>query len=344
MLQYRCFFKDCLDISGMPIANEVCVEFNINLDLLSPSTSTFSLLNVPSNIKLGDIVGLVDPFGTIIYTGVITLIGEQIQTRELLSLFDDSWLWRNPSGNTIEAKLRSIINSDFINSADPLIKQKFPFTLNVTSSTIGTFEEQEENYVCNFETFLMKLYSAWGVIVDISVPFTGAPLITIKKATHTPLKIGNNTQIILDLTPSSEIFETNKLVIYNKDGTSIRGSFYGTENGITTNAYDPLRLPIVKTKYVFNDDETLEDLKYQTLQEEMYNHKITFTILLDNNLYDFYSWELGMTFDVWVNNDYYSTLFTGYSLTNVNSEELYSAQIICGKVRNKLTEVVNGLK
>lgn len=114
MSLYRVFIKDCLNLVSEPIANEICTSFSIERDLMGNATSDFTLLSMSGNIKEGDILGLVDPYGSIIYTGVIKSIGESIQCNQMLAIFDDNWKWHDPSDTTIEGKLQSIITSDFI--------------------------------------------------------------------------------------------------------------------------------------------------------------------------------------------------------------------------------------
>lgn len=341
MYQYRVFVKDCLDLAGLPIANSICLSFNINKDLLSVATSTFTLLDTPTNIKEGDVLGLVDPYGTVIYTGVINSIGESISCRAITSIFNDNWKYHDNSQSTIEGKIKKIIEDDFINSSDPMVSDRFPFTVSASSSTTGTIETKDDTYVMDFETFLMNMYNTYGVITDIQIPFNGSPTITLKQATHTSIKVGNNVLPVQNMTPLTEIFETNKLEIWDKDGTTLRGTYYTTSQGVTSNANDPLRLPVTKTKFIFNTDDALADIVQENLQDEIYNHKITFDLLLNNGLYDFYDWELGMPIEIWCNGEYYSTLFTKYSMSKEMNVDVTSVSITCGKVRNSLTERLN---
>ena len=357
MLQYRAFFKDCLDLAGMPIAYTVCTSFDISRDLMTTATSTIYVQDMPTNVKVGDIVGVIDPDGTIMYTGVVQSMDESISARQMLSIFDDNWRWHDPEEETtIEGKIRSIIQSDFINSSDTLLAQKFPFDIVVSSQTEGTFEQHTKTekdgdtetevtdltYIENFEELLNTLYDTWGVIVDIKVPYEQArPTITLKQATKPSVKIGNNALIVRDMTPTTEIFEKNKLVIYNKDGTELRATYYATSDGIVQDDEDPLRLPVINTTFIFSDEESLDEIVEQNLQEQMYNHKVTFSLIIDNDLYDFYNWELGMPLEIWYNNDYYDTLFTAYRMSKTEIEDLSSVEIVCGKVRNKLTEILN---
>lgn len=352
MSQYRVFIKDALDIAGLPTVNTICTGFSIERDLLSSASSTFTLLDTPGNVKEGDVLGLADPYGTVVYNGVIKSISDnEIMCTQLLSIFDDDWKWHDPSATTIEGKIKSIIEDDFINSTDELLKKKFPFTVTTTSSTTGTFIQHTEtqddvevvsqNYVENLEEFFYSLYDQWGVIVDVVVPFRGDPTITIGTASTLHVKIGNNALPITQMTPFSEIFEINKLLIYNDEGSTLRGTYYGTLDGITTDSSDPLRLPVINTEYVFDSEGALSDIVNERLQEQMVNHKVEFSMLLDNNLWDFYSWQLGQPFDIWYNTEYFSTVYTGYSIAKEPGRNPSAVDIVCGKVRNKLTQIWN---
>lgn len=340
---YRVFIKDCLALDDLPVANSICLAFNVNRDLLSTATSDFTLLDMPTNIKVGDVLGLADPYGTVIYTGVINSIGDTISCRQALGMFADQWKYRTASSQqTIEGKIKNIIENDFVGSSDPMIADRFPFTVTASSQTAGTLEEKEPNYTVDFEQFLMQMYDQYGIITEVSVPFGAVtPAITIKKATHGAIKIGNNVQAIQNLTPFTEVFETNKLVIYNQEADTIRGTFYTTPQGITTNPNNPLRLPVTKTKFVFDSETDLDEIKQQNLQEQIYNHRISFDLILNRGLYDFYDWELGMPLQIWYNGAYYSTIFTKYSMAKEANADVAAVSITCGKVRNTLTEKLN---
>ena len=356
MLPYRVFVKSALDLSGMAIANEVCTAFTIKRDLMDSVVSTFEVLSIPDNISEGDVLGCVDPYGTVVYNGVIQSISDNIQCQQMLSIFDDNWKWYDPNYNTIEGKIANIISTGFTNSPDPLMRQKFPYTVTQTSSTAGTFEQHtvtetvdgeqaertSQRYVQNLEDFFETLYNQWGVIVDIQVPFNAvAPTITIGQATTVPVKVGNNALPITYMMPFTEIFETNRLYIYNKDGSTLRATYYGTTGGLTTNANDPLRLPVINTKYVFDDDKPVADIANEYLQAEMLNHRITFTMVLDNQLWNFFDWQLGMPFQIWYNVSYFSTVFTAYEMRKTTNGTLTTVDVTCGKVRNTLTAIFN---
>lgn len=352
MRQYRIFIKDSLNLTDRPVSTVVCPSFTVKRDLLGSASSTFNPLEIDSNVKEGDILGLIDPYGSILYTGVIKSIGDNIQTQQMVELFHDKWKWYDPADATIEGKIKTILETDYTQSTDPMVADRFPYTVSTTSSTPGTFEQHtvtvnqqevpSQKYVTDLMKFLFDLYDQWGVIVDVHVPYeANTPTISIGQATGNTVKIGNNVNPITDMTALTEIFETNRLFIYNKDGDTLRATYYGTTGGITSDPTDPLRLPVTKTKYVFDTDKDPAEIVSEHLQEEMLNHKLEFSMLLDNNLYQFFDWNLGQTIEIWYNGNYYSTLFTGYTFRKQEGSDLTSVDVVCGKVRNTLTEILN---
>ena len=352
MQQYRIFIKDSLDLTNRPVSTVLCPSFNIKRDLMGSASSTFNPLEIDSNVKEGDILGLIDPYGSVLYTGVIKSIGTNIQTQQLYELFNDKWKWYDPADTTIEGKIRTIIETDYTQSTDPHVVARFPYTVSTTSATTGTFEQHtvtvnqqevpSQKYVTNLNKFFYDLYEQWGVIINFHIPYeAGTPTISIGQATGDTVKIGNNVLPITSMTALTEIFETNRLFIYNKDGDTLRGAYYGTTGGITTNASDPLRVPVTKTQYVFDTDKDMDEIVSEHLQEEMLNHKVEFSMLLDNNLYNFWEWNLGQTIEIYYNGAYYSTLFTGYSMRKQEGGDLTTVDVTCGKVRNTLTDILN---
>lgn len=340
MREYQLFFKDCLSLNSMAKANTMCLAFSIERDILESATSTFNVNEIPNNVNEGDVVGLVDPYGTIVYEGVVTSLetdGLTITATQIESLFNDNWLYRVPVQTTIEDALYDVIHNDFQTTSDTIMTQKYGvFNVVVETHTNGTFVSEEQ--VINFESFLYSIFNNFGVRLYIDIPFqAGTPTITIAKRDLPSLKVGNNARVITSITPTTEIQQTNKLVIYSQDN-EYRATYYRTQDGATTNPSAP-RLSVVNTEFVFSDDE-IETIINQYFSEAMYNHYIEYEMLLNNKLYNFYAMELGQPLAVWVNLDYYDSVYTGYSMSKEERGSIGTVIIKCGKVRTKLTSKI----
>lgn len=350
MSQYRIYVKDCLDLAGRVKSESICLSFDVRRDLLEKSVSTFNLDRIDTNVDVGDLVGLHDGFGTLYYVGVIDEIDRtamQISCTSNISYFKYEWLYnalRSESGHT-ETLLKKEFENVFINSDDYLMRRKYgdiQIILN-TNDLNYLLPLKDEKATINFEDFLYDLFESYGIICDLRLNFQpSTPTLTIDSSvvTNAPIKVGNNFNKVQNFTIETDTFETNKLIVYSEDGTEYRGTFFGTTGGITEDDESPLRLKKINNAIAFSDD-SIALVKAQHLRNEMYNHKITFDMVLDNSFYDFFNlFKLGCPIDVWHNGTYYNTLFTGYEFIKENDAEISQVHIICGKVRNSLTSKI----
>lgn len=164
---------------------------------------------------------------------------------------------------------------------DPIVKQRLnDIQIQVGSNTVGAFTTQNDNYTCDMEQMIYDLYNKYQIMLDFEIPYEGDCFVTITKNNIDSLKIGNNTNSIVDISPVTELEETNRLVIYNKDGT-YRTTYAVKSDG--TRIKEPSstanRFGVVNTKIVFSDDDD-DTLIEANLPEIMYNHKLTFTLRL----------------------------------------------------------------
>lgn len=350
MYRYRLFVKDCFDLSGKTKSDIVCLSFDVKRDLLEKSVSTFNLEYIDTNIDIGDVCGLYDDYGTIYYVGVVDEIdrsANQITCTSNISYFRYMWLYdplRSEIGST-ESLIKKEFENTFINSSDYLMNKKYSdIQIQLLSDELDyQIPLQEDNYTEDFEDFLYKSYENFGIVCDFGIDFKSLqPTLTIdgKVGDRQPIKIGNNYNKIQNFNIQTDTFENNKLIIYSKDGLTKRGEYFGTTGGITQDDESPLRLKKVNNVIVFSDDE-LDLIVAQNLQDNMYNHKITFDMILDNSFYDFFTlFKLGCPIEIWYNGIYFNSVFTGYEFVKENEQEISKVSITCGKVRNSLTSKI----
>lgn len=335
MREYHVFFKDCLALSQMAKAETTCLSFSIERDALESATSTFGVDGVPTNVNEGDVMGLVDPYGVILYLGVVESMEENsIQCTQIESLFNDNWLYRVPNVTYLEDAIADILTGDFKQNEDVLMQQKYNFTITAETHTRGSLVS--EDTVVNFETFIYSLFNSFGIRLYFDIPYgAGTPTITIAKRTYTSFKVGNNTRATTLFQPTTEVAQTNKLIVYSQDNV-YRDTYYLSQDGVGTDSSEPTRLPVIRTEYVFSDDP-MEDIVAQYLNENLYNHYIQFDMLVSNNLYDIFSWELGQPVEIWINAEYFDSIYTGYSLSKEERAGFDYITVKCGKVRTRLT-------
>ena len=355
MQQYRGFIKARTNIGYYPISSSQMkiTSATIKRDLLTKATSDFQLLNIPSAVTEGDIFGVYNDNGKIVYIGVISKVSDTIQCDQMTQIFDDEWLYNVTNQSTLEATLKNVIDTQWRGSDDPIIQSTFePFNVVTTTETTVTLPTQDANTTMNFSEWLYQLYSTYGIIVDFDVPFSAeengdnVPTITIGRNQSVPILLANNAIQVLSVVAETQVTETNKLVIYSKGDekaeppvpSEYRATYYATPNGITTNKNDGSRLSKVNTVYEFSDDP-LDDIVKANLSDDMYNHEIHVTLAMDGKLYDFWDFKLGQPFEIYYGKYFYQTVLTGYSWTYQNFATP-TVELTFGKVRLSLESII----
>lgn len=344
---YRGFIKEVTNLAGLPIGNaDLRVrEMSIKRDILTSATSEFTVLSVPEQAEVGNIFGCYDEYGKVIYLGVITGIEDKtLQTNQIIALFNDKWLWNNPENATIEQTVKTILQNDFQNSSDSLMRtifSQFDIVIN-SSGTSLVLPSQKENYVISFMEFIFKLYESYQILLDINIHYNAIrPTITILKPSYPTLKLTNNNYSLTNFNVIRETYEINKLILYSRDGV-LRGTWYGTTSGISTDSASTDRLPKIKTNIVFSDDP-VNDIIADNLSNQMYNHKIEVDLLLNSKLYNFDDFNLGQTFEITYEGETYESVLTGYSIKiNENGKSDY-VSLTFGIVRVDLVDKLNRL-
>ena len=349
--QYRCFVKDQLDMESLPKSFMRVDTFNIKTDLMTNAKTTLTVLEVPSNLNNGDVLVIYDPKGTTLYQGVIESVKEnQITCSQMQSFYKGLWIYNVYPSSSLEEELAyllgeyaqgKIYQSTYI---DPLVAQRLGgITIDYTGTTMANLptdldEDGNENMTeMDMEKFIYDLYERYGIIFDFEINVSGSNYVHIKVPDYSPLKVGNNMYAISDMSPMTEISETNRLIIFNADKT-YRTTFVATTGGIVEEPSSLLnRFDITNTKVVFSDDASA-DLVSANLPDTMYNHKIDFYLQIRNFIYEFGDFNLGGTLDIYYGDDYYNSVLTGYEIAKSSNVNITEAKFICGKVRSKLTQ------
>lgn len=338
--EYRLFFKKLTYLEGRSISSAGLrvLSFNIERDLLTKTTSTFEVLQVPQAIENGDIVGMYDSFGTILFLGVVTFIEvNRIEANQIYEIFDDNWLWNNPRKTTIEATIKQIIYNDYQNSSDTLLNSIFDaFSIDTISSTNQYLYTEEANYVVNFSNYLYKIYEQYGIILDFNIPFEqDTPSIDIGIKTLPKLTISNNTSILNNFNITTNVFETNKLVIYDTEG-NYRKTYYATTSGIVEVPSALNRLQKINTSIVFSDDD-FSIIEASHLRNQMYNHEISCDLVINNKLLPLEKIMIGQKADIYFDGAYFNSILTGYSMSLTNERPSETISLKFGLVRTDLT-------
>ena len=341
---FRAYIKSQIDVNGLPIAFIDVRSFTIRRDLLTSATSDFNVLNVPTDVSNGDILVLYDSKGKVLYQGIIISIEDgNIQCSQIQSFYRGLWIYDTDPQSDLETEIASLLN-DFAQGklkgstyTDSLVAtEKSGLTISTNSSTALSLPSGEGDM--DMETFIYNLYKTYGMIFDINIAYESGGYTIISIPNYTPIKIGNNSEQVLNLSPVTEVAETNKLVVFASNGTYRSTFIYTSTNGIVEEPVtDVGRYGVINTKVVRTDDP-ITDVVASELPSVMYNHHLTFDLLMDGNLYNFDDLKLGQPIQVWNGTDYYSTIFTGYEMSCGENERPTSVHIVCGNVRLALTQ------
>lgn len=351
---YRAYVKDAKSINSLPKAFLIIRYGTISEDLMANTTSYFTVMEVPEDINNGDVMVVYNPKGRPLYAGVIKQIEkDSITTTQMTSFYSGNCVFENiTTATTIESEAAGILqkfaNGYVSNSPyqDTLMYQeKAPLKIVTGSSTSGNLETFDTNAVGRMDSFLYDLYSKYEMVLNFKIPYgaweigdDSGGICTISVPSYGSIKIGDNTKCVQNMSPITQTEEDNKLVVFAKNGT-YRATYYATTtNGIVKEPPNNSgRFPVINTVIIFSDDD-IDDIVSSNLPTEMYNHHLTFDLVIDNKLYNWYDWKLGMPLEVWVGSDYYSTVYTGYDLEIEENSDPAVVRIQCGKVRTALTK------
>lgn len=347
------YVKDCNDIASRPkafVRVSTSTTSTIKVDLLTTAKSTFTVISMPSNVNVGDIFIVYDSKGFEWYKGKITsYANNKITCTQIQEILNGVWLCKNfPSSsleNEIKSAIEDLISGRVGNLTDEYIANKYSnFVVNALTSTEGQLPTYELGKTMDFEKFVYQMYDDYGIKVDVVIPYEGTCQINVYKPDYESTIIGDNTNVISSIDPTTEIEQYNKLIVFGNDKTTYRATYVVTSDVEPTivklDDEEPLnRFVETKTKIVFSNDE-LNTIVDANLTTEMYNHKVTFQMALNNKLYDWNNLRLGQPLEIWSGVSYFNTIYTGYEMVLPTDSSPTNVKMICGKVRTSLTEKI----
>ena len=344
---YRCYIKDQLHLTDPPKSFLKVDNFDIKTDLLTNANSTITAFEkLPENINDGDVLVLYDPRGVRLYQGVIkSMQDKQITCSQMQSFYKGTWVFNHHSSSTtLEAEVAYLLGQyaqgKMYNCSwtDTLVAQRLGgINILFVGSTSANLPTDYDYSTIDMEDFIYSLYEDYGIIFSFEINFSGTNYVTIKVPDYDTVKVGDNMFGIRNMSPVTTTEETNKLIVYSSNNT-YRTTYIATTNGIVeTPSTNANRFNITNTTVVFSDD-TISDIVSANLPSTMYNHKLTFELLIKNFIYEFNEFKLGGSLDVWNKDDYYNTVLTGYEIRKDTNQAITSVLFTCGKVRTALTK------
>lgn len=359
------YIKDSLSINGDTKKLIRLKKGKVKIDQITTANSTHEAFKVDSDINVGDILILKNNKGKEYYKGVISKIQKnQITTKQIQDIY---------SGSFILSVLDSFQDVQYIEQhiklalqhyasgklygceyEDPLVAAKLgSIQIESIDSIRGVLpsdkdDEGKEKYtVKDVVKWLYELYDSFGIVCEFEIPAqSGTPKLKIYKPNYSGLKITDGFKCITNITPTTEIQTTNKLVVFwssedeehTHEAKEYRGTWVLTNEGIQEAPVSYVgRLNQINTKVVFSDDP-IQDVVNANLNNELFNHKLEFEVDLNNKLFDYDDLKLDVPIEVYIGNDYYSTIITGKEFSYDENDRISSLKIIGGKIRNSLTQ------
>lgn len=337
----RCYFKKRRGIDDNSVGQAIVITYRIKDDLLTKPLSDFTLDQIPDQIEIGDVMVVYEDNGNVLFNGIINSIDEDnrsISCGNFYSIFDDKWLWNLPTESSIEETIQTILENDFANNSDSFMQQTFNFSITCATATTGAIEEKDVGSVVNFQDFLISIYSLYDIMLQFTIYFDNTqPEITIIKPSKSPrTKLSDNVHQVIEITARSRSASENKLIIYASDKTTYRETYYVNGEFLTTNDEADDRLSLIKTKYVFSDDN-LSDVAHANLSTEIYNHELQ-VVMTDGFVYDTKQIRLGNYYDIYYKGQVYKSVLTG-----IEYDDIHRITMIFGKVRQRLEDKINAL-
>lgn len=361
--QYHGWIKDQLDMEAKP-KEWVLVKDDRDLDdLLTKKTSTIEVFEMPENINEGDVIVLFTPKGVQYYQGVIDKIQDtNIQCSQMPSFFKGKfdrsaiqYLQQEYETEFVEDEICVLVQAystgQYYGSTytDPIIATRLG---GFTISSVGSqrvhlpkdldSEGNDQHTQYDMEQFFYDMYEQYGVLPKFTVNYEGANYLEFETPSYTqPYTIGDNQHAIVDISPITTVESNNKLIIFNSDKT-YRTTFVARKDGqiVQEPASEANRFELVNTVIVYSDDEN-DVLIKANLPDKMYNHKLTFTLYVDNNLYDWRELKLGMPLNIFVRGIYFDTVITGREIIHNENQNIKQIKYICGFVRTAITDILN---
>lgn len=356
--RFRAYFKGRYRLLFEPYAQAPLTSYNINVDAMAKATSTLTFAQIPNAVIHGDVVIVADQYGNVIYKGVINEIDQNTLTcYEIEFLFSDTI-----KRTSLEIKQR--YNLDFI-----LTKMLESFSLyvensrfyidkgngdNLSASFWGQFtiltqwakepmlKFEEPNKEQQMDDFLRDVFVRYNGTFDVDIPIgkSNSVYIYVKAPNYNDVvKMANNSVYTPTLIYTTEVAENNKLVITkenpSKGFSEFYKAYYLTPNGISTDPMDPRDNEIKTTFVEMGDDDVEEEIVQANLNDAMFNHKINIDLILYNNVYDFFNYRIGQSFEIYINNKFFNSILTAY---NLNSEKGGIVSLTFGKVRTKFSQ------
>lgn len=347
---------------------------SVMIDSLQRATSTFVLDSIPSSVQVFCPVFITSPKGEPLYQGIVWSIEDNtITCREPLSILDEDFLFgQSDSYISQMTAMKSLVtyadtymitgfHGNGFSTYDYLARRRWSninikwdgfLKLNNEDNLNVTTPLRTEKSVENMEDYLFSMFEL-GIFVKarygldrLQGSTVDHPVMFITPFYHDKdeVTMSDNVENITSLSVVEEETETTALILFNSNGTTLKG-YYTLDNDGNYVQYDSLPSSSLsnllaytnyKSKIVMSDDSVKTVLK-QNLNNARLGHKITFDLMLDGELYRFDSLSVGQPVKFYYRNKMYKSIVTGLKFDIDGHDVVGKVQVTLGNVRQTLT-------
>lgn len=243
----------------------------------------------------------------------------------------------------IEDFIAQAITDNWIQSGDAMLDRSYmtvtPLTHTPISAKVSTTVSLTDG-AYNLKTYLGNALEFYKIYVGFDFTQDGRLDLTVYQDARAALSID---VLLTDVSGYSETYSVDALTKLCVSWNNSSYTFYLLANrNITTDGTNPNRA-VGRTKSMVVEADTYDEM-YQTVVDEFsrnsYSHKISFSLFMDSNLYDYRDFYPGRATEIKTKSGLRSSLVTAQAMTS-NSR---FASITFGKLKVTLIEKIRGNK
>ncbi len=291
---------------------EIYIYDNINLDIIAVKRPTSYTINLDEetnaksdisiqkidNIKKGYFVKIIGLFKELLFIIDEISIEKESNTinlicKDISNIFDRKIIKSNLEflESSIEEFVQETINTDFVNSDDPLLNISYINTVITTSNVVNAiFDDQDGIY--NFHTFITNLRQNYNIFMEYSIE-NGSLNIEILYKNLDDIFIDTNVSEVINYNKVYDVDPISKVTILCGEDNSKTEYFLLNNRSTTTDKNNVNRVNgRIDTKYTDKIDKKEEEA-LNIFKGNRYTHLVEFDIYNKSKLVDITNIQIG---------------------------------------------------
>ena len=278
------------------------VDYSLTLDSIYDETSEISITGAESAPTAGDFIYLENG-----YQGIAQEVEKNdgridLKCRQVSSLFSRELYYSKPEGETLEMRLKNMIDTNYTKQPDGLYRLPYLEVRALTSTSADTRPEIDDNGIYTVDAYMAKLARLHNIFVTcVFGRDTLAVEIARKVVPSRKIDFSDPGLNVTEQAFSCE--KIGKITSRAEDTGKVRDWYLLRDGTITNSADAPERVEGDWKLLTVREEQDTTDAVADEFRSNSYSHKITFTaapekarfsfydrvtIALDGNLFDSY--------------------------------------------------------